>query len=282
MGLGRRSLLGGLTGLGLSSPARAAEIAPWPKGAGAAVSLSYDDGLDSHPAYAAPALSARGFKGTFFLTLENMQEHIPDWRSVAQGGHELCNHTIHHYCGLPRTAPKSYFTREVLDAQTQFETLFGPQPKLFAYPCGATDLGPGSPNAQLRRYHTYLQAEGFLGARTSDGPPMSQAYARRHRFALNASAPTYERNTTEEAFAYLDMAQSLGRWAILVFHGLAPVRRELGDTSTAVHDAILDRIAEGPFWCAPIGEVLGHIDATAGDYPRRAGQPGTSIATRAP
>lgn len=261
MELGRRSLLGGLAGLSLSSTVRAADAPFWPGGARAAVSLSYDDGLDSHITHAAPALSGRGFKGTFFLTLENMQEHVADWRSVATGGHELCNHTIHHYCGLPRSAPKSYFTREVLEAQTQFETLFGPQPKLFAYPCGATDLGKGSPNAQLHRYHTYLQAEGFVGARTSDGPPMSQAYARRHRFALNASAPTYEHDTTEEAFDYLDTAQNLGRWAILVFHGLGPERRELGETSIAVHDAILDRIESGPFWCAPIGEVLRHINA---------------------
>jgi peptidoglycan/xylan/chitin deacetylase (PgdA/CDA1 family) len=260
---GRRSLLGGLAGLGLPSIAPAAAAPVWPGGARAAVSLSYDDGLDSHPAFAGPSLSARGFRGTFFLTLENMQDRVADWRGLALDGHELCNHTVHHVCGLPRAAPKTYFTKEVLEAQLRFETLFEGQPKLFAYPCGATDLGRGSPNAQLRRYHTYLQTEGFLGARTSDGPPMSPSYARRHRFALNASAPTYERDATEEAFAYLDMAQSLGRWAILVFHGLGPKRREPGDTSTAVHDAILDHIANGPFWCAPIGEVLRRVEAFA-------------------
>ena len=281
MGLGRRSLLGGLAGLSLSSTVRAADAPFWPGGARAAVSLSYDDGLESHIAQAGPALSARGFRGTFFLTLENMQDHVADWRAMATSGHELCNHTIHHFCGLPKTAPKTYFTKEVLEAQSRFETLFGAQPKLFAYPCGATDLGEGTPNEQLRRYHTYLQTEGFVGARTSDGPPMSPAYARRHRFALNASAPTYERNTTDEAFEYLDMAQNLGRWAILVFHGLGPQRRESGDTTNAVHDAILDRIEGGPFWCAPIGEVLRHIDAPARAQARRPTQPGTSIATRA-
>lgn len=263
MRLGRRALLGGMAGASVLSPALAADLTPWPNNARAAVSLSYDDGLNSHFARAAPALVARGFRGTFFLTLDNMQDKIAEWRNVANDGHELCNHTLHHFCGLPQGSPRTFFTREVLDAQLRFEALFGPQPKLFAYPCGVTDLGRGSPNTQLRRYRTYLQDDGFLGARTSDGPPMSRAYAKRHRFALNASAPTYEHNSTDEAFAYLDMAQSLGRWAILVFHGLSEDRRDLGDTTLAVHDAILDRIAKGPFWCAPIGEVLAHIDAAA-------------------
>ena len=88
MGLGRRSLLGGLAGLSLSSTVRAADAPFWPGGARAAVSLSYDDGLESHIAQAGPALSARGFRGTFFLTLENMQDHVADWRAMATSGHE--------------------------------------------------------------------------------------------------------------------------------------------------------------------------------------------------
>ncbi len=239
----------------------------WPGGARAAVSLTYDDGLESHLQYAAPAVAARGWRGNFFVTLENMEDRLVDWQGVAAQGHEIGNHTVHHLCGLPRARPDSFFHREVLAAQTRFDEMFGPQPKIFAYPCGVTDLGPGTPNDQLHRYRELLQAAGYIAARTSDGEPMSRHYAQTHRFALNCSAATYEVDSPKEALEYLESARALGRWAILTFHGLAPKKDESGGTSNAVHEAILDHISRGPFWCAPMGQVLSHLD---GQLPTRA------------
>ncbi len=253
----------GLTAVSAAGPAATG----WPGGARAAVSLTYDDSLVSHLTFAAPAVTARGWKANFFVTLENMEDRIPDWQAVAALGHEIGNHTVHHLCGLPTTRPDAYFRHEVLAAQARFDQIFGPQPKLFAYPCGVTDLGPGTPNEQLRRYRELLQAAGFMGARTSDGEPMSPHYARTHRFALNCSAPTYEVDSPAEALKYLDSARANGRWAILTFHGLAPHKDESGGTSNPVHEAILDHIARGPFWCAPIGQVLNHLD---GQHPTAA------------
>ena len=246
----------GLTAVSTSGPASSG----WPGGARAAVSLTYDDALVSHLTYGAPAVAARGWKANFFVTLENMEDRLPDWQTVAAQGHEIGNHTVHHLCGLPQTRPEAYFHREVLAAQTRFDQIFGPQPKLFAYPCGVTNLGPGSANDQLRRYTTLLRNAGFTAARTSDGEPMSPHYARTHRFALNCTAPTFEVDSPAEALDYLATAADKGRWAILAFHGLAPVKDESGGTSNAVHEAILDYIAKGPFWCAPIGQVLNHLD----------------------
>ena len=88
---------------------------------------------------------------------------------------------------------------------------------------------------------------------------MSRRYARDHRFALNAIAPTYATEDLSEALAYLDLTVARGRWANLVFHGLAPTRADSGDTANAVHEAILDAIAKRPLWCAPIGQVLAHL-----------------------
>jgi peptidoglycan/xylan/chitin deacetylase (PgdA/CDA1 family) len=45
----------------------------WPNGSVAAVSLTYDDGLASHLDNARPQLERFGFKGTFFLTKDNLE-----------------------------------------------------------------------------------------------------------------------------------------------------------------------------------------------------------------
>ena len=260
MALDRRTVLGGVAAALSAGPAaRTAEVAAWPGGARAAVSLSYDDGLTSHYQYAVPALDARGLKASFFLTLDNMQDRVTEWRAVAAAGHELGNHTTHHYCGLPAAHAETFVRREVLDAQTRLDGLFGRTARILAYPCGVTDLGPGPPNDQLRRYAALLRAAGFVAARTSDGPPMSPHYARAHPFDLNATAPTYETGSLSEALDYLDLAVARGRWANLVFHGLGPTRAASGDTANATHEAILDAILKRPIWCAPIGQVLGHV-----------------------
>ncbi|MYN05278.1 family 16 glycosylhydrolase [Pseudoduganella sp. DS3] len=72
----------------------------WPNGARAAVSLAYDDALDSQLDHALPALDRHGVKATFYLTLANppVQRRLAAWRAAAQGGHELGNHTLFHQC----------------------------------------------------------------------------------------------------------------------------------------------------------------------------------------
>ncbi|MEW6993053.1 polysaccharide deacetylase family protein [Colwelliaceae bacterium MEBiC 14330] len=72
----------------------------WPNNTLAAVSLSYDDALNSQLDNAIPALNKYGFKGSFYLTLASpsFQERKQEWQTIAQQGHELGNHTINHAC----------------------------------------------------------------------------------------------------------------------------------------------------------------------------------------
>ena len=48
--------------------AAAHQITQWADNRAGAVSITFDDGLISHYTLAVPALNARGFKGTFFIT----------------------------------------------------------------------------------------------------------------------------------------------------------------------------------------------------------------------
>src|SRR3546814_10339678 len=68
----------------------------WPDGQRAAVSLAYDDALDSQLDHAIPALDRRGFRASFYLPLsaDTLRTRLPEWRAAAARGHELGNHPL--------------------------------------------------------------------------------------------------------------------------------------------------------------------------------------------
>jgi peptidoglycan/xylan/chitin deacetylase (PgdA/CDA1 family) len=264
--LTRRSLSVGL-GASLLAPTRATTAtAPfgWPGGAKAAVSLTYDDGLNSQIANAVPALKAAGFKATFFLTKDNIGASLGDWIGVARAGHEIGNHTISHPCGLQAYSPTSFARDELIPMQQWLDLNFGRSGKrLYAYPCSVTDLGPGRPNAQLVRYEALLRSIGFRAARDCDGDsPNSVAHALAHPYRLRAAAVTYETDDPAVAVDYVRQAMSAGAWAILVFHEVLPARGGDGDASIRTHAAILDWLRGQPVWCAPMGQVLDRVRAS--------------------
>ncbi|RZM21195.1 MAG: hypothetical protein EOO88_34015 [Pedobacter sp.] len=77
----------------------------WPQKYKAAVSLSYDDALDSQLDNAVPSLNKFKIKGTFYLVAASstLAPRLEAWRKVAQQGHELGNHTLFHQCS--KSAP---------------------------------------------------------------------------------------------------------------------------------------------------------------------------------
>jgi peptidoglycan/xylan/chitin deacetylase (PgdA/CDA1 family) len=79
-GLAATAAAGGALGLARAATAASANI--WPNGAKAAVSLTYDDGLDSQLENGVGALQSAGLKATFFLTKDNIGDSIGDWVKV--------------------------------------------------------------------------------------------------------------------------------------------------------------------------------------------------------
>jgi peptidoglycan/xylan/chitin deacetylase (PgdA/CDA1 family) len=263
--LTRRSLSAGLSASLLAATRATSAAAPfaWPGGAKAAVSLTYDDALDSQLANAVPALKAAGFKATFFLTKDNVGAALGDWVRIARAGHEIGNHTISHPCGLQAYSPASFARDELIPMQLWLDLNFGVSDKrLYAYPCSVTNLGRGGPNAELVRYEALLRSIGFRAARDSDGDsPNSVAHALAHPYRLRAAAVTYETDDPAVAIAYVQQAMAASAWAILVFHEILPERGGEGDASIQTHAAVLHWLKTQPVWCAPMGEVL---DAVGG------------------
>ena len=69
----------------------------WFGGRNSAVSLTFDDGMDSHLEAVIPALDARGMAGTFYVKTDDA-ERLERFRDPQRRGHEIGNHTVHHWC----------------------------------------------------------------------------------------------------------------------------------------------------------------------------------------
>jgi peptidoglycan/xylan/chitin deacetylase (PgdA/CDA1 family) len=257
----RRRVLEGLSAVLMTAgPALARSPQAWPSGARAGVSLTYDDGAASQLDNAVPALDALGLKGTFFLTGDNFHdEELAGWERVAADGHEIADHSMTHPCTLRRFSPTGFRMREIAPVESLLDQDFGPKrPRLYAYPCGVTHLGPGAQSEGRVRYVRALSGE-ITAARTIEGPPNDPRTVWKHRFRLNAFEPTYERDSIRPAVRYLERAIATGGWAILIFHEIRPKVEEDGDTSIETHRQILEWIKAAPLWCAPMGEAFAHL-----------------------
>ncbi len=91
--------LASLTTAAAAYGADAPRIARWYQNYDGAVSLRFDDSLESHVRTAIPLLNDYGFRATFMVNpgLQRYRDHRDFWeRQVPAMGHRLGNHTMHH------------------------------------------------------------------------------------------------------------------------------------------------------------------------------------------
>jgi peptidoglycan/xylan/chitin deacetylase (PgdA/CDA1 family) len=229
---------------------------------GGVVSLTYDDGLDSHLDIALPALDARGLHGTFYVTLENIAQRAGEWRQLAAKGNELANHTVSHPCDIGGHRWRSYGRSEIAPVNRTLDSWSGAQERHdFAYPCDVTNLGPGSPNRQLNRFEAVLQSQHIASARTSEGLPNSPGWVRRHPYRLQALAAGFDATTLPELAGYVARAQRENRWAILIFHEIVRSRPGNGEILAGIHDDLLDAILAMNIECRRVCDVVKDVEA---------------------
>jgi hypothetical protein len=246
----------------------------WPEGKPAAVTLGYDDGLDSHLDVAVPVLEAQGLVGTFFVSSQVNQDNLPRlpapdaplserqelWAALIPKGHEIAGHTVTHPC--PDSAPflASYDLDTIerdLDLNVQaLERLGQPPPFTFAYPCSSDTLGVGPEGADF----SDLVAERFLAARTSSGGlanPRDPAFDLKHVPLFDAQG-----KSSVEMCGWVDAAIQAGGWLMVMNHGVDPGGEYL--TSSAEGHAGLARcLAEksDDVWVATFRDVAAYISA---------------------
>jgi peptidoglycan/xylan/chitin deacetylase (PgdA/CDA1 family) len=245
----------------LVAPARARFV--WPGGAQAAVSLTYDDGYDSQLENVAPLLDALGYKATFFLTVENIDERLDDWIALSKKGHEIGDHTMTHPCELSDYSAGRFMNEQITPAESYLDMHFGgTKPRCYAYTCGLEDLGKGVTFTRSNGYEEVLRPT-FLAARTVGDPTNDPHKVLIQRYSLNGFAPTYDLDAPNLALTYVRKAVERGHWAILIFHEVLDVRKGEGDTSKAVHRTILESLSTQPIWCAPMRTVFSYVTGVA-------------------
>jgi peptidoglycan/xylan/chitin deacetylase (PgdA/CDA1 family) len=233
-----------------AAPAAAgAKTCSWPKGATAAVSLTYDDGLLSQLKYAVPVLDAAGIKATFFLS----GSHIAEFAPLAKSGHELASHTLTHPCNPGLAALSLSDMTSELDAGNVAVQALGVTGKLtFAYPCGQTAL-------KGMESYVPLVKERFRAARGVAGVVADPALS--DLFNVPAWFPPSS-SDGNDIIAFIERAQQTHGWAVIGVHGVSEVGEYLQLPQPA-HDRVIAYLAEhkSAIWTAPFGAVADVVAA---------------------
>jgi len=234
----------------------------WPNGCLGALSLTFDDGMESQLEVALPLLNRFGFHATFYLNPrgEDWRELLEPWHEVADAGHEIGNHTLSHPCssnfsgdpngpGLESMSPKD-IEDDILRAQGRLDEAFPNQRKRsFCYPCYQAFVGRG----MKRQSYVPIVAKNFIAAR-------GRGEVANHPAACDllylCSWPV-ERSSGPELVGLAERTTQ-GRWGILTFHGIQQGHLPVADVDFQELVEFLgnnrDRI-----WVAPVIEVAKRI-----------------------
>lgn len=238
---------------------QAASIFPWPRGARAAVSLTYDDAVQTQRRHAARQLKEHRLPGTFFMTgtSPDLVAHPGAWQEMLQAGHELASHTMHHPCDCKHEwVPRGYTIQDYdlprmrAELEQTLELLSGlgvAAPYTFAYPCGETSVGKEPVS------YVPLVAQLFLAARSVEAQ-----IADPWRVPLELVPAHDGAKSADELIALVDRAEAEGGWLVFLFHGVGgdhlPVTLE-------AHEGLLAYLAQsrGQVWTERFGTVARHV-----------------------
>jgi peptidoglycan/xylan/chitin deacetylase (PgdA/CDA1 family) len=238
------------------------EIWSWPGSAQAAVSLTYDDGVDSGIDQAIPDLEKVGFRGTFYLPIGYSQviTRKTDWKNAFLNGHEIGNHTLNHPCrgeghkySLETYTPLS-IRQDILSAASWLNHNVGVDNyRTFAYPCGHSSIGnppdEDSFSSAVRACH--------FAARLVGGGINDPFLVAKNLLRIKAAVIGYPHGKEVEPFIeYCEQAASVRGWAVIVFHGIGD---EWYPTERIVHQQLIEHLQDKRFWVAPVKEVARHI-----------------------
>jgi peptidoglycan/xylan/chitin deacetylase (PgdA/CDA1 family) len=236
----------------------------WPHGEQAAVSLAYDDAIDSQLDNAIPALDRFGLKGSFYLTLSNpsLMKRLPEWRAAAAHGHELGNHTLFHDCSAKvpghewvtpeldlDTVSAARMVAQVRLANTMLHAIDGRDERTFTVPCGDR-LAQGTDYVELVK-------DQFVAIKTGAGGVVPDMNAL-DPYAVGVTAP--EGVTGAQLIALVQQAARAGTMINFTFHGIG------GDyitTSTKAHEELLAYLAahRDVYWTATFIEIMKYVKA---------------------
>ena len=251
----------------LPAPANARQEPPfaWPNGARAAVSLAYDDALDSQLDKALPALNRAGLRASFYLQLSNpsVALRMEEWRAAARRGHELGNHTLFHQCSASQPDRAWVAAHRDLDkmsvaqvqdqaalANTMLQAIDGRRERTFTTPCGDL-LAGGAPYLPAIAGHF-----AAIKAGSGSGPLLSMRGL--DPYAVKVFAPVGQSGA--ELIAMVKEAGARGTMVNFTFHG---VGGDYLQVSEQAHRELLTYLAANRklYWTDTFLNIMKHVKA---------------------
>ncbi|UGQ46941.1 polysaccharide deacetylase family protein [Massilia endophytica] len=240
----------------------------WPHGARAAVSLAYDDALDSQLDNAIPALNRHGLRGSFYLQLSNpaVDRRMAEWRAAAKRGHELGNHTLFHQCSHSKPGREwveahrdidstsvAQMKDQVLLANTMLYAIDGRRERTMTAPCGDME-------AKGEKYLPAVQP-AFVAIKAGTGPAVIESMTGLDPYAVAVSAPVGM--SGKELIAIVKQAAERGTMVNFTFHGIG------GDyltISKEAHEELLAYLAANrkTYWTDTFLNIMKHVKRTTG------------------
>ena len=248
----------------------------WLNGYRSAVSLTFDDGMDCHLDPVIPILEDHNLRGTFYpIAKGNWSESetslpgLEQFRPAVENGHEIGNHSIHHWCSCAARldlessdasnhTPAGLEYRTLADLETEldqacqrFEAIF-PEITLwsFCYPCYNTFVGRGT-----NRYsYVPLVAGRFFAAR--GGGEMSNLTNSPYHADLHCLMSWKCEN--RKADDLIELVQRTNRdgggWNIFTLHGVGGGHLPIEQAEFEALCHYLQR-EKDTVWIAPLVEV---------------------------
>lgn len=254
-----------LLALPAASIAAGAAAFSWPGGQRAAVSLAYDDALDSQLDNALPALDRAGLKASFYLQLSNpaVARRMAEWRAAARRGHELGNHTLFHQCSGSQpdrawvaahrdldTTSVEQVKDQAIVANTMLHAIDGRRERTFTAPCG--DLLAGG-----RPYLAAIASEFVaIKAGAADAVPASMSGV--DPYAVRVFAPVGMSGA--QLIALVKAAGASGTMVNFTFHGIGGDYLAVSDQA---HRELLAYLAANRklYWTDTFLNIMKHVKA---------------------
>jgi peptidoglycan/xylan/chitin deacetylase (PgdA/CDA1 family) len=235
-------------------------VARWPQDRLAAISLTFDDGINTDLDFVGPILKKHHLHATFFVTtgMGPWEKRKAEWKQLALDGNEIANHTVHHPCLLEQITPHSQdytpaaFEAEIRDAALELaKTLNTTRGLTFAYPCG--NMSFGKPQDEVANAVLYLRyvSEHSFAARAVNGGPVNPDEL--NVLAVGDLGPTAGKDFPA-LLAQAEPALASHNWGVFCFHGV-------GGDWLAITPEALDELAaylgrHPDVWTAPFGDVI--------------------------
>lgn len=200
-----------------------------------AISLSYDDALNSQLDNALTALNERGLKASFYVVpfSDAFKNRLEEWRVLASQGHELGNHTLYHACRSTKPGREwvnpandlkdktvKEMLREVSVANTLLTAMDGHTVRTFTPPCFDQMANDGNYVNSLKKQ--------FIGIKSLEDSGFASLIGPSNKSAL-------------EIIKFIENQPSDIKLVNVLFHGIG------GDhlvTSIEEHNKFLDYLVE--------------------------------------